>query len=115
MSEVRSPCLSSLLSARSIPFDGDHPSGPSRPPFRLKAKSGRLQPGMGGRLQTDSVVAFKRIGWSPWTGIRSEGDAPLPRKAATTRTIPSGKPFEAGKRRSLVCPVYFEGEVRMGP
>ena len=71
MSEVRSPCPSSLLSSRSIPFHGDHLSGPSRPPFRLKPKSGRLRPGMGGRLQMESVVAFKRNGWSPWTGIRN--------------------------------------------
>jgi hypothetical protein len=34
MPEVRSLCLSSLLYSRSIPFDGDHPSGRSRPPVK---------------------------------------------------------------------------------
>src|ERR1700724_1028749 len=71
MPEVRSLVLSSLLSSRSIPFEGAHPSGRSRPPPQVKANSGRLQPGMGGRLKTESVVAFERNGWSPWTGIRT--------------------------------------------
>jgi len=71
MPEVRSLCLivAALLDADSVRWRP--PFRPSRPPFRPRAKTGRLQPGMGGRLQTESVVAFERNGWSSWTGIRS--------------------------------------------
>jgi hypothetical protein len=61
MPEVASLCPSSLLFSRSIPFDGDHPSGhPDHPSAsRRKAVAFRL----------GSVVAFKRNQWSPSNGI----------------------------------------------
>jgi hypothetical protein len=76
MPEVRRLCLivAALLEADSVRWRP--PFRPSRPPFRLWAKTGRLQPGMGGRLQTESVVAFERNGWSPWTGIRTRSATP---------------------------------------
>src|ERR1700724_4107424 len=89
MPEVRSLCLSSLLYSRSIPCEGDHPSGRSRPPLQVKANGGRLQPGMGGRLQTESVVAFERNGWSPWTGIRTSATEGSSSRLLATSWVPA--------------------------
>ena len=52
MPEVRSRRLLSPPFSVWIPIEGDHPSGP-------RAKSGRLQTGMGGRLPSESVVALR--------------------------------------------------------
>src|ERR1700688_3163130 len=99
MPEVRSLCLivAALLDADSVRWRP--PFRPSRPPFRLRAKTGRLQPGMGGRLQTESVVAFERNGWSPWTGIRNAGRAAHSAERSIARDSGASDADRADRRR----------------